>query len=206
MIHAFIIGSASPPWGEMKGMGLTDQSHTMNCDGKCSNYYQGAVTTCLKMGSQSQLGPHASLQSGVAISTPKAAPIHPNKPIVLVKCRRFMLHPISSPPNDHHQRWEPAADDVGVVADVNGWLSSAACCGWAHGSYSKPGRKHWRFVIGADQLRWPLFIQPNKCLIRGHGQGTLAEILAPNDLDVALILSTTNGGAVCGKPCSPVGA
>jgi predicted RNA-binding protein with EMAP domain len=29
-------------------------------------------------------------------------------------------------PNDHHQRWEPAANDVWVAADLTGWLPSAA--------------------------------------------------------------------------------
>ncbi len=72
----------------------------MTCDGKCSSSYHGAEANCLKTGSQTQLGPHASLQSGVAITTPTAAPIHPNKPIVFVKCRRFILYSLSSPPND----------------------------------------------------------------------------------------------------------
>ena len=31
--------------------------------------------------------------------------------------------------NDQHQRWEPAAEDSRIVTDLNGWLSSAACCG-----------------------------------------------------------------------------
>src|SRR5207237_2144661 len=33
--------------------------------------------------------------------------------------------------NDQHQRWEPAAHDSGTESQVNGWLPSAACCGWA---------------------------------------------------------------------------
>jgi hypothetical protein len=32
-------------------------------------------------------------------------------------------------PNDHHQRCEPAAADVRIVTDVNGWLASAAWFG-----------------------------------------------------------------------------
>src|SRR5208282_3431174 len=36
-----------------------------------------------------------------------------------------------APPNDHHQQWEPAANDVWVAADLTGWLPSAAWCGWA---------------------------------------------------------------------------
>ena len=32
-------------------------------------------------------------------------------------------------PNDYHQRWEPAAESSQIVADVNGWLPSAAWCG-----------------------------------------------------------------------------
>src|ERR1043166_3765419 len=37
-------------------------------------------------------------------------------------------------PNDQHQRWEPAAADAGMVSDLNGWLPSAECCGWAFSS------------------------------------------------------------------------
>jgi hypothetical protein len=32
-------------------------------------------------------------------------------------------------PNDWHQRQEPAANDVEIAAERNGWLLSAACCG-----------------------------------------------------------------------------
>jgi hypothetical protein len=28
------------------------------------------------------------------------------------------------------QRWEPAAEDARMLADLNGWLSSAECSGW----------------------------------------------------------------------------
>src|SRR5436190_18898294 len=35
------------------------------------------------------------------------------------------------PPNDRHQRWEPAARDGRLVSKLNGWLPSAAWCGWA---------------------------------------------------------------------------
>src|SRR3974390_1598359 len=40
----------------------------------------------------------------------------------------------SATPNDHHQRWEPAARDFRIVPELNGWLPSAAWCGWAQGS------------------------------------------------------------------------
>jgi len=33
--------------------------------------------------------------------------------------------------NDHHQRWEPAAEDSRIVTGLNGWLPSAAWNGWA---------------------------------------------------------------------------
>jgi hypothetical protein len=32
--------------------------------------------------------------------------------------------------NDHHQRCEPAADSSRIVTEPNGWLASAAWCGW----------------------------------------------------------------------------
>jgi hypothetical protein len=32
-------------------------------------------------------------------------------------------------PNDDHQRWEPAATDTGIAADLSGWLPSAAWFG-----------------------------------------------------------------------------
>jgi hypothetical protein len=35
------------------------------------------------------------------------------------------------PPNDQHQRREPAATDVGIGTELNGWLPSAECCGSA---------------------------------------------------------------------------
>lgn len=124
MIHAFIIGSASRPWGEMNGIGLTDQSHTMVCDGKCSSSYHGAVATCLKTGDQAQLGPHVSLQSGVAITTPKAAPMHPDKPMVFVWCLLFILSPISSPPNPRRSRAGPPASDK-RTGGVPAWAGAA---------------------------------------------------------------------------------
>ena len=30
--------------------------------------------------------------------------------------------------NGQHQRWEPAAADVRIAPDLNGWLPSAECC------------------------------------------------------------------------------
>jgi len=38
-------------------------------------------------------------------------------------------------PNDHHQRWELTASDVGIATDLNGWLPSAAWCGYAAWSF-----------------------------------------------------------------------
>ena len=37
--------------------------------------------------------------------------------------------------NDEHQRWEPAATDVGIGTELNGWLPSAECCGSAKCSW-----------------------------------------------------------------------
>ena len=34
-------------------------------------------------------------------------------------------------PNAQHQRWEPAASDARIGTELNDWLPSAACCGWA---------------------------------------------------------------------------
>jgi hypothetical protein len=34
-------------------------------------------------------------------------------------------------PNDHHQRCEPAAEGSPIGTELNGWLASAAWCGWA---------------------------------------------------------------------------
>src|ERR1043166_4188082 len=33
--------------------------------------------------------------------------------------------------NDHHQRWEPAAEGSRFVTERNGWVPSPAWCGWA---------------------------------------------------------------------------
>ena len=33
------------------------------------------------------------------------------------------------PLNDQHERWEPAANDVQIGTELNGWLPSAAWCG-----------------------------------------------------------------------------
>jgi hypothetical protein len=33
--------------------------------------------------------------------------------------------------NDQHQRCEPAAEGARTATDIDGWLASAAWCGWA---------------------------------------------------------------------------
>jgi hypothetical protein len=40
--------------------------------------------------------------------------------------------------NGQHQRCEPAAEDSRFASDTDGWLASAACCGWAVSTRSSP--------------------------------------------------------------------
>ena len=44
----------------------------------------------------------------------------------------FKLHTRTTPPNEQHQEWEPAAVGPGIGTELNGWLPSAVCCSLAH--------------------------------------------------------------------------